>query len=54
MDPDDLPTISYGTIDAAYAGRLAAMTPDEDGPIWMVNLMRYRDRAVYADGRRQT
>jgi uncharacterized protein (DUF1330 family) len=51
LDPDALPTISYGTIDAAYAGRLAAVTPDEDGPIWMVNLMRYRDRAVYADGR---
>ncbi|HEY5108355.1 MAG TPA: hypothetical protein VII96_01960 [Acidimicrobiales bacterium] len=51
MDPDDLPTISYGTIDTEYARRLASVAPEEDGPIWMVNLMRYRDRAVYADGR---
>ena len=51
MDPDHLPTLSYGTIDQQYAGRLAATGPDDDGPVWMVNLMRYRDQAVYADGR---
>jgi len=51
MDLDDLPTLSYGTIDADYARRLASVAPEDDGPIWMVNLMRYRDRAVYADGR---
>jgi uncharacterized protein (DUF1330 family) len=51
MDPDQLPTLSYGTIDRDYAGRLAAVAPEDDGPVWMVNLMRYRDRAVYADGR---
>ena len=51
MDPDDLPTLSYGTIDADYARHLASVTPEEDGPIWMINLMRYRDRAAYADGR---
>jgi uncharacterized protein (DUF1330 family) len=51
MDPDSLPTISYGTIDEEYAARLSATTPDDDGPVWMVNLMRYRERAVYADGR---
>lgn len=51
MDPDLLPTLSYGTIDADYARHLASVEPEDDGPIWMVNLMRYRDRAVYADGR---
>ena len=51
MDPDALPTLSYGTIDADYARRLASVIPEEDGPIWMINLMRYRDHAVYADGR---
>ena len=51
MDPDDLPAISYGTIDRDYAEQLASVAPEDDGPIWMVNLMRYRDRAVYADGR---
>jgi len=51
MDPDQLPTLSYGTIDREYAGRLDAAGPDDDGPVWMVNLMRYRDEAVYADGR---
>ncbi len=51
MDPHALPTISYGTIDRGYAARLAAVAPEDDGPVWMVNLMRYRERAVYADGR---
>ena len=51
MDIDDLPTLSYGTIDVDYARSLASVPPDDDGPVWMVNLMRYRDRAVYADGR---
>ena len=51
MDLDDLPTLSYGTISHEYARRLATVGPEDDGPIWMVNLMRYRDRAVYADGR---
>jgi hypothetical protein len=53
MDADALPDISYGTIDRDYAARLAAVPPEEDGPIWMVNLMRYREHAVYAD-RRET
>jgi len=42
----------YGTIDPGYATRLATTPPADDGPVWMVNLMRYRERAVYADGRR--
>jgi hypothetical protein len=51
MDLDDLPDISYGTIDRSYAEHLATAAPEDDGPVWMVNLMRYRERAVYADGR---
>lgn len=30
---------------------LGSFPPEQDGPVWMVNLMRYRDRADYADGR---
>lgn len=40
----------YGTVDTAYGAALAS-APDDAGPVWMVNLMRYRDRADYADGR---
>ncbi|HEY4378449.1 MAG TPA: hypothetical protein VGM93_14885 [Acidimicrobiales bacterium] len=42
-----IPTVRYGTIDTDYAARLATTPPDDDGPIWMVNLMHYRDRADY-------
>lgn len=38
----------YGTIDATYGMQLATMDPDLDGPIWMVNLMRYKQVATYA------
>ncbi len=41
----------YGKIDTNYGIRLATCTPEEDGPIWMVNLMAYRAKADYADGR---
>jgi len=41
----------YGTIDSDYAMRLATTAPGDDGPVWMVNLMKYRDVADYADGR---
>lgn len=44
----------YGTIDQDYAIRLATTPPDADGPVWMVNLMRYKQRAEYADGRETT
>lgn len=46
----DTRTPAYGTIDADYAQRLATTPPDEDGPVWMVNLMSYREVAQYADG----
>jgi len=40
-----------GKIDWEYGATLATTPPDEDGPIWMVNLMSYREKADYADGR---
>ncbi len=40
----------YGTVDRDYAMRLATTPPEDDGPVWMVNLMSYRERADYADG----
>ena len=35
----------YGQRDAEYATRLATTPPEEDGPVWMVNLMKYREKA---------
>ncbi len=36
-------------MDAAYTTRLATLPPEEDGPIWMVNFMKYREWADYGD-----
>ena len=44
-------TPRYGTVDREYGMRLATTPPGEDGPVWMVNLMKYREVADYADGR---
>jgi hypothetical protein len=44
----------YGTIDQEYAARLATTSAADDGPVWMVNLMKYRDVADYSDGRDST
>lgn len=44
----------YGEIDVAYATSLASRPPDDDGPAYMVNLMRYKPVAEYADGREST
>lgn len=44
----------YGTIDFDYVSRLASTPAADDGPVWMVNLMSYRDLADYADGRATT
>jgi hypothetical protein len=40
----------YGQVDRDYAVRLASTPPGDDGPVWMVNLMKYRDTADYGDG----
>ena len=50
----DSRTPRYGTVDREYGMRLATTPPEEDGPVWMVNLMKYRDVADYADGRETT
>lgn len=44
----------YGTVDRDYAIRMLTTAPDDDGPVWMVNLMKYRAVADYADGREST
>jgi hypothetical protein len=41
----------YGQINASLVQRWLSLEPDEDGPSLAVNLMRYRPRAQYADGR---
>ena len=44
---------SYGTVNREYGMQLAMTPPDEDGPVWMVNLMKYHEVADYgasADG----
>lgn len=44
-------TVRYGTPNTEYAMSMAMMPPEDDGPVWMVNLMKYREVADYADGR---
>ena len=39
-----------GKIDFKYAERLATTPASEDGPVWMVNLMKYHDIAQYENG----
>ena len=39
----------YGTIDKDYGVFLATRPPDEDGPIYMVNLMKYHEIAQYTE-----
>ena len=46
----DARTPRYGTVDRDY-GMRPATPPDDDGPVWMVNLMRYREVADHTDGR---
>lgn len=40
----------FGTVNMAYAGQMAMTAPRDDGPIFMVNFMRYKERASYGDG----
>ncbi len=49
--PADSAHPRYGQVDRDYGIRLATMPPVDDGPVWMVNLMKYREVADYADGR---
>ena len=40
----------YGKVGIDYARKLATTEPDQDGPVWMINLMHYREAADYQDG----
>ncbi len=42
--------LSYGMLNPEQFQRMLN-PPEGDGPFYMINLMRFRDRAVYADGR---
>ncbi len=37
----------YGTIDFDYAADLSTREPEADGPVYMVNFMKYRESASY-------
>ena len=39
----------YGTTDKDYGIFLATRPPEEDGPIYMVNLMKYHEVAQYTE-----
>jgi hypothetical protein len=41
--------LAYGTVDTAYSIQLGTVPAAEDGPIWMVNFMKYRERADYGE-----
>lgn len=41
---------AYGVVDRDYGRRLATTDPADDGPVWMVNLMKYHEVASYPDG----
>ena len=43
--------MDFGTIDFEYGAHLSTINENLDVPIWMVNFMRYREKAVYPDGR---
>lgn len=44
-------TIRYGRINTEMVGRWMQLPPEDDGPFWALNLMKYRDVADYGDGR---
>jgi len=41
--------LPYGTVDTTYGTHLATVAPEADGPIWMVNFMKYKERADYGE-----
>ncbi len=44
----------YGSPNLEYLARASSLTPEEDGPVFMVNLMKYRQFADYGDGPSET
>lgn len=49
--PHPIDELRYGVVDQAYVARMAAVPAADDGPVLMLNLMRYRPWADYRDGR---
>ena len=43
---------TYGKVDREYGMRMFTTPPEQDGPVWMVNFMKYKEEATYADGSR--
>ena len=46
----DRPKPAYGTPNWEMIGRWLHLEPDDDGPFWALNLMKYHPVAHYADG----
>ena len=44
----------FGTVDTGTAARWIHLSPEEDGPVWMLNLMKYKPMADYGDGSAST
>ena len=44
-------SVRYGQVNREYGMKLATTPPEHDGPVWMINLMKYRETADYGDGR---
>ena len=42
---------SYGAFDRGQIRRMMETAPSEDGPFYMINLIRHREEAIYSDGR---
>jgi hypothetical protein len=47
-------SVRYGIVNTDMMRRWVRLAPEEDGPFWALNLMKYRETAEYADGRAAT
>ncbi len=47
MPDEPRPQVKYGTPNFAYIQKMLATPPEEDGPVYMVNLMKYHQVAQY-------
>lgn len=50
-DLPDLRDPSYGEINQEQLRRMVEIDPADDGPFHMINLIKFREKAVYTDGR---
>jgi hypothetical protein len=41
---------NYGKVDRDYGLRMFTMKPEDDGPVFMVNYMKYKETADYGEG----